>query len=169
MPVPLISIRNQILLNIRDTYRAIVADAATPITVGNPDGAPIGIQWTTVELGALDLKDTRKHHSMGIVPGEERKRAAYPLWYCDLAVNIEFRTSHNQGDLSSQELGEAALTAVQRVMFANKVWGGLAYDTTEIGNEIDLTSYAHRAIMGVLKLVVQYRHSEFDPRSGAAV
>jgi hypothetical protein len=62
-------------------------------------------------------------------------------------------------------LGEEVLTVVKRVLTNNRSWGGLAVDTKRTGNEIDLTTYADRSVVGVAFCEVMYRHSHLDPRN----
>ncbi len=159
-----LSVRNQILLQIQATYAAVVADAPTTVGPYNPSGDPIGIQWTSVEIGPLELKDLRKQNVIGIVAGPEVKRAKFPLWECTLEIAIEFRTAVNSDDIVPGLIAERTLTAIERVAYTNRTWGGLCIDTLDRSNEIDLTSYATRAVLGVFKMVVNYRHSEGDPR-----
>ena len=52
----------------------------------------------------------------------------------------------------------------KRVIMENKGWGGLALDTQMAGNEIDLTSYGARTVMGVQFIEIHYRHNRRDPR-----
>lgn len=159
-----LSIRNQIILQIQSTFTGIDPNAATPVGPYNLSGDPIGITFSTVAIGPLELKDLRKANAIGIVVGAETKIGEFPAWLCNLQVALEFHSAGNQGDLAPGLIAERTLTAIERIVYTNRTWGGLAIDTLDVGNEIDLTSYASRAIMGVFKMQVRYRHSEGDPR-----
>jgi hypothetical protein len=158
------SVRNQILLAMQAAFSNIDPNAATTITPFNPTGDPIGITFATVGIGPLELKDTRKANSIGLVAGAEIKRGKFPLWECTWNVAIEFRSAVNSDDLAPGLIAERTLTAVERIVYTDRTWGGLAIDTLDVGNEIDLSNYLDRAVYGVFKLVVNYRHSEGDPR-----
>jgi hypothetical protein len=158
------SVRNQILLNMQSVFANINPTAPTTIGPYNPTGDPIGLTFSTVEIGPLEVKDIRKANSIGIVAGPETKTGKFPLWECVWSIAIEFRSAANQDDLKPGLIAERSLTAIERLVYMNRTWGGLAIDTIDQGNEIDLTSYADRSIMGVLKIFVRYRHSEGDPR-----
>lgn len=158
------SVRNQILLAMQGIFTGIDPNAATTVTLLNPSGDPIGISFTTVGIGPLELKDLRKQNAIGIVAGSETKLGSWPVWNCTWNVNLEFRSAVNQDDINPGLIAERTLTAIERIVYANRSWTGLAIDTLDIGNEIDLDSYATRAVLGVYKMIVKYRHSEGDPR-----
>lgn len=159
-----LSIRNRILLAIQAAFTNIDKDDATLATPFNPSADPIGISFTTVAIGGLQLTDTRKINSLGIVAGAETKRGKYPLWECSFNISLEFRSAHNQGDIVPGLIAERTLTAIERVVYNNRTWGGLAIDTLDVGNEIDIANYQDAAVYGVFKMIVNYRHSDGDPR-----
>lgn len=164
MTVPL-PIRTTILQAIQARFTGIDPDAATPVTARNPTGDPIGITWTSVQIGGLLGQDNRKINSMGIVSVREIPNyETYPVINAGWQVNLETRSTHNTGDLIPALIAERSLAAMQRVVSVDGTWGGLAIDTIEIGNEVDIDSYADRSIMVVLMLRITYRRSQFDPR-----
>jgi hypothetical protein len=59
-------------------------------------------------------------------------------------------------------LAEQVLTQIQQCIYADKTMGGLAVDTVEIGNEIDLDTYGDDTVVGVMYIRVNYRHSHKD-------
>lgn len=157
MTAPVDTVRKQIIVAMRDAYRAVAAAA--------PTGDPFGIEFSICEIGPLLDNANRKRAAVGIVAGKERKEFLYPYIQCWLMVHIEFRYTVNQPDPSSTgEMAEDALGVVQRVFLQDRTWGGLALDTKEKGNELDLSSYMDRTIQGVLHLEVQYRTSHKDTR-----
>ena len=83
----------------------------------------------------------------------------------DSQVVIEFRVTVNRDDPAPGQLAEQVLTVIERVVIANRDWGGLAVETKFQDNEIDMTTYGDKTVMGVLWVEVQYRHHHLDPRN----
>jgi len=121
------------------------------------------IKFSTVELGPLGEADHRKRFSIGIVPGPERYSHLYPYTVRNMTVGIEFRITVNRDDPFPGHLGEMVLTVVEQVVSRNRQWDGLAVDTQLTNNEIDMTTYGDRTVMGVLWIEVQFRHSTDEP------
>jgi len=161
------SIREQILGKVREAFQAVKEpDTTTPGYTPSPDDWPL--TSSTVGFGSLTDTDHRKRYSIGIVTGSEREKDAFPLIQCTLSLGIEFRITVNQNDPSPAVMGERVLTVVKRVIDNNKTWGGLAVDTRRTNNEIDLTSYGDKTVMGVQFVDIIFRHSIRDVRSNQA-
>lgn len=158
------SIRLQILRHLQTAFLEAGNDPVYDvdpyvITLGGQDTR---VTFSTVELGSLLDADMRKRFSIGIVAGKETKSALYPLLEAIFSVAVEFRVVKNANDEKPAILAEQMLAVVQRIIAVNRTMGGLAVDTLETGNEIDLTSYADRSVMGVVFLEVRYRHAFND-------
>jgi len=158
------SIREQILDKILAVFQAVKeTDTTTTGYTPSPDDWPL--TFSTVGFGPLTDADHRKRYSIGIVTGSEREKDAFPLVQCTLQVGIEFRITVNQNDKSPAAMGEQVLTVVKRVIDNNKTWGGLAVDTRRTNNEIDMTSYGDKTVMGVQFIDIIFRHSIRDVRN----
>ena len=59
-----------------------------------------------------------------------------------------------------------SLTSGARASICTNTGAGAAYDvdTKRTGNEIDMTTYGDRSVVGVCFCEVMYRHSHLDPR-----
>ena len=123
------------------------------------------IQFSMVELGPLADENHRKRFSIGIVPGPEKYSDTFPFIVRNLRVAIEFRVTVNRDDPAPGQLAEQVLTVIERVVIANRDWGGLAVETKFQDNEIDMPTYGDKTVMGVLWVEVQYRHHHLDPRN----
>ncbi|MBY0560004.1 hypothetical protein [Hyphomicrobium sp.] len=157
------SIRLRILNAIKDAAKAIdVPDTTDPNYVAGPADWPL--KFSTVALGPLGDEDNRKRYSLGIVPGPEKHSHLFPFIVCDQQIGLEFRATKNKGDDDPLVMAEHLMTVVKRLALKDKQWTGLAIDTELVNNEIDLVSFGDRSIVGVLFIVVKYRHSQFDPR-----
>jgi len=158
------SIREQILEKMLAVFQAVQEpDTTIPGYTPSPNDWPL--TFSTVGFGPLTDTDFRKRYSIGIVAGTEREKDAFPLVQCTLQVGIEFRITVNQNDPSPAMMGERVLTVVKRVIDQNKTWGGLAVDTRRTNNEIDLTSYGDKTVMGVQFIEIIFRHSIKDVRN----
>lgn len=146
------SVRHRILHNMVEVFRAV-------------DTPTYPIKFSTVQLGPLSDHDHRKRFAIGIVPGPERYTASYPYTERLLQVAIEFRITVNQNDPYPGDMAEQVLTVLERVVIDNNTWGDLALKTDLENNELDMTTYADRSVMGVLWVVVHYRHGVSDPRN----
>jgi hypothetical protein len=57
------------------------------------------------------------------------------------------------------------LGEIQRRIREDRTLGGLALDVRETGNDLDLDTYADKAIEGAVFLEVRYRHATDNPRA----
>jgi hypothetical protein len=158
-----VSIRQSILSAIQAAFQAV-----QPPNTSAPGYTPSDADWpfafSTVAIGPLSDQDQRKAYSLGIVAGQERETFNFPYINCKFQIALEFRATANQDSPAPGILAEQVLTVVKRVTDNNKTWGGLAIDTKRVGNEIDLTTYLDRSVVGVVYIEVQYRTAHFDPR-----
>ena len=145
------SVRFRIL----EAIRTAITEIAPPV---------FPFAFSTVELGPLGMEDQRKQYTCGIVTGAEREKHTFPYVECNLSIALEFRVAVNKGDPRPAVMGEAVLTVMKRIVDANRSWGGLAVDTKRTGNEIDLTTYGEKSVVGVQFIEVLYRTSHLDPR-----
>ena len=132
---------------------------------GYPANAPYSVQFTSVEHGPLGDFDNRKRYVAAVVPGRESKQTRYPLTDCTLPVTIEFRMTIDRGDKRPLVEAERVLGEIQRRIAEDRTLGGLAIDVRETGNDVDLDTYADKAIEGAVFLEVRYRHGTDDPRA----
>lgn len=146
------SLRLQILETVREVYKSAVIDDANG-------------RFSLVEIGPLADQDQRRRYSLGIVPGVERKTYQFPFQMCFLPMATEFRITVNQGEPKSGIMAERLMTNVQTIMYENSKLNGLAIDTKEVGNEVDMTTYGDRSVYGVVYWEVQYRHAHSDVTS----
>jgi hypothetical protein len=151
------SVRQTILDAILTKFRAMEAD--------QPVSDPYGITWSTVALGPLAGFDQRKRYSLGLVPGPEKETFQMPYVMCFLTVNVEFRVTRNQDDVSPGHLAEQALCVIKRALTEDRTWGQRAIDTKISGSEVDLVTYADRSVEGVCMATIQYRYNYEDPRN----
>lgn len=121
-----------------------------------------GVEFSVVEIGPLGDPDTRKLNAIGIVAGEERKSNLFPLKTVQLPLAIEFRITANKGDPSAAVLAERMLGVVQQIMYDGGDLGSRVVQADEVGNEVDLYTYADRTIEGVVRFMLQYRHHTQD-------
>ncbi len=158
------SVRLRILEAIKADFEAV----QPPPNFNDPDYVPHEDDWpfkfSTVELGPLGDGDQKKRYSVGIVSGPEKERHTYPYIECNWTVAVEFRITVNQGDPKPLIMGERVLTVVKRVLTNNRSWNSLAVDTKRTGNELDMTTYGDKTVVGVQFAEVMYRHSHLDPR-----
>lgn len=141
----------------------LLATTGQPTNNVPEDLFPYTVKFSAVELGPLGDADTRKLHSAGILPGRERKKTLYPLDDCWLPISIEFRQTINRGDAASGIEIERVLGEVQTRIHADTTLGGNALDLRELGNEIDIESYADRTVRGVIMIEINYRHQTGKP------
>lgn len=141
-------------------HQILQAMVATFDAVDKPD---YPLKFSVVELGPLGDEDHRKRLSLGIVPGPERYTHNFPFIVRFLTVGIEFRVTVNRDDPSPGNLAEQVLTVIEQVVLRNGTWGGLAIDTDFRNNEVDMTTYGDRTVMGVVWVEIQYRHAHGDP------
>ena len=132
---------------------------------GHPTSDPYSLRFTSVEHGPLADFDNRKRYVAGVVPGREVKQTRYPQTDCMLPVTVEFRMTIDRGDQRPAIEAERVLGELQRCISADRTLGGLAIDTRETGNDVDLDNYADKAIEGAVFLEVRYRHATDDPRA----
>ena len=156
MAANMTSVRLMILQAIEAYFAAMQAD--------QPTSDPMGITWSTVAMGPLIKDDHRKRYSLGLVPGPERESFEFPYVMCFLTLNVEFRVTVNQGDAEAGVMAEQALTVIKRGLTVDRTWGGIAIDTKIVNSEIDLITYADRAVVGVCVATIQYRYGYDDPR-----
>lgn len=154
------SVRQQIL----ETIAAKIAGIAVPPAGSSPSDDDWPLQFSVVKLGPLGEENQRKRYSAGIVPGTEKYSDLYPYIVCDQQIGIEFRATKNKDDDDPQVMAEQLLTVLKRVVLNNETWDGLALKTDLVNSEVDLINYSDRSIVGVLFIVIQYRHSRRDPR-----
>jgi hypothetical protein len=147
--------------SIRQTILEAMQDAFEAVTPGTDPG-DFDFAFSEVNIGPLGDPDVRKLNAIGLVVGRERKEHQYPFEMCFLPVDIEFRVTVNRGDDPPAVMAETVLTPIQMVLYNNKTLGGIAIDGYELGNEIDLTSYADKSVQGVVNWEVQYRHRHLD-------
>jgi hypothetical protein len=157
MPANMTSVRLTILQAIESYFAAMQAD--------QPADDPMGITWSTVAMGPLIKDDHRRRYSLGLVPGPEKESFEFPYVMCFLTLNVEFRITHNQGDAEPGVLAEQALTVIKRGLTVDRTWGGIAIDTKITNSEVDLITYADRAVVGVVVASIQYRYGYDDPRN----
>jgi hypothetical protein len=151
-----LSIRHQILVNLRDRFRAL----ATLPPVDNP----YGLSFSVVGLGPLVDFNNTKRRGVGVVGGKETvDHYTFPYQYMNMVVSTEFRALWDKGDPEPGELAEIVLTAVKRIVLADKTHGGFGIDTTFSTDEIDLSTFGDRTIMGVVHWDVKFRTLEDDP------
>jgi len=131
---------------------------------GYPASDPYSLQFSAVEHGPLGDFDNRKRYVAAVVPGRESKQTRYPLTDCTLPVTIEFRMTIDRGDKRPLVEAERVLGEIQRRIGEDRTLGGLALDVRETGNDVDLDTYADKAIEGAVFLEVRYRHATDDPR-----
>jgi hypothetical protein len=160
VPVNNSSIRLQILQAMKAAFVAVAPD--------QPTDDPMGWQFTTVAIGPLADADQRKRLSMGIHVGQDQLSYKFESQMHMMAVNLELRLTINRGDESPGEMLEQIITMVQRVVMANRKWGGLAIDTKIVNTDVDLLTYLDRSAMAAVALVVQFRHHFSDPRNPMA-
>jgi hypothetical protein len=153
------SVRLQILKNIVTTFQAVQAT--------EPTDDPMAFQFTTVAIGPLADFDHRKRLSMGVHVGSESVSYKFESTMCFLTINLELKLTVNRDDPAPGELLEQVIAMAQRVVMANRKWGGLAIDTKITNTEVDLLTYLDRSAMASLVVVVQYRFSYADPRNPA--
>jgi hypothetical protein len=123
------------------------------------------LNFNQVELGPIDGGEaSRKRAVVGIVPGKEVKDVQFPMTYCQLPIAVEFRLTWNPGDAPSQELAEIVLGDIVRKVLEDQSLGGLAVDLKDAGNEIILSIYSDKSIVGVVYFDLLYRHNTMDPR-----
>lgn len=120
--------------------------------------------FSQVEIGPLSIADHKKRFTAGVSVGRETKASLFPLLDNTLPVTIEFRLTLDKNDPKPGVLAEKMLTQVQRIVYGDKTMGGLAMDTIETGNEVDIQTYADRSILGAVFFDVRYRHAHRDPR-----
>jgi hypothetical protein len=131
---------------------------------GLPADDPYSVQFSAVEHGPLGDFDNRRRYVAAVVPGNESKQTRYPLTDCTLPVTIEFRMTADRGDQRPAIEAERMLGEIQRRIGEDRTLGGLAIDVRETGNDVDLDTYADKAIEGAVFLEVRYRHATDDPR-----
>jgi hypothetical protein len=134
---------------------------------GEPAADPYSVEFSAVEHGPLGDFDNRRRYVAAVVPGNESKRTRYPLTDCTLPVTIEFRMTANRGDQRPAVEAERVLGEIQRRIGEDRTLGGLAIDVRETGNDVDLDTYADKAIEGAVFLEVRYRHATDDPRAAS--
>lgn len=163
VPVP-DSVRKQILLSMQAAFAAVAPpDPADETHVPSIDDWPF--KFSVVGLGPLSDADHRKRYSIGVVPQRERYKDSFPYQERFLRVGLEFRVTVNQGDDDPALMAEDLLTVIERVVSGNKTWDELAIETRLQDNEVDMTTYGDKTVMGVLFVEVQYRHGHLDPRN----
>ena len=84
---------------------------------------PYGITWSTVALGPLAGFDQKKRYSLGLVPDPRKRRFSMPYVMCFLTLNVEFRVTRNQDDVSPGHLAEQALCVIKRALTEDRTWG----------------------------------------------
>ncbi|WP_113155972.1 hypothetical protein [Nitratireductor sp. OM-1] len=154
------SVRKLILRNIEAAYKSVQPPApGDPVT---DDDWPFA--FSSVEIGPLADEDHRRRFSIGIVAGPEKERFTIPFIECNWTVGVEFRATINRGDPRPALVAEDVLTVVKRVVDIDRTWGGLAVDTKRKGNELDLTTYGDKTVVGVMFMEIMFRHSHIDTR-----
>ena len=68
------------------------------------------------------------------------------------------------GDEDAATEVEKVLAIIQRRVMWDRTHNGLALETKETGNSVDLDSEADKIVEGAVFFVVQYRHDLDDPR-----
>lgn len=133
---------------------------------GQPTDDPYLFGFSTVEIGPLREEDSRKVTAVGIVAGPEDIQHEFPgIVEKKMKCSIEWRITRNQKDPDPGILAELMLCEVQRVVLSDLDLGGLCIDIMEIGNQVDMDTYADRSIYGVVECTILYRHRLQDPRS----
>jgi len=127
---------------------------------------PFEFEYSTVKLGPLGNPDNTKRAAIGVVTENETTDfSVNSLTIRNLRVAIEFRITVNKGDDDPAIMGERVLTEVQRIIIGDDTLGGKAVIVQEVANQIDLDTYADRAVQGVLFVNVKYRHFNDDNRT----
>lgn len=156
------TVRIDILDALVARFKAIEPPNPLPPTPGPFDWP---FKFSNVELGPLAEFDFKKRYSLGVVPISEREAHNYPYVVCFLRIGIEFRVTVNRGDPAPVRMGEVALGVVKRAILSDRQINGLVIDTNLVGNEIDVSTYADKSVVGVQFVEVQYRHNHLDPRN----
>lgn len=144
------TVRRKLLEAIRATFQAV-------------DEATWGLKFSMVAIGPLAAPDYRRRFSIGIVPQQETYGDLFPLIARSLQLAIEFRVTVNKDDEDPGLVAEFLLGQVESICLQDITWGGHAINTKLRGNEINMDTFADRAIDGVVFLTVDYRHSRKDP------
>lgn len=93
--------------------------------------------------------------------GEEKQRE-FGSTRSVLTVIVEFYYKPKVGQMKAGELNRLLAELTKRVM-TDYQQGGLALNTEEAGNELDIDGIYDKIINGSITFEVTYRHGTFDP------
>lgn len=148
-------LRLNLLKKIKSIFESVTDEEAPP-----ENKKFYGIKFSVVGIGALSAVDTRKRFAIGIVVGDEKLPTTTGTRDPILSVDIEFRQTLNNGDEEPGIAVERLLAQVQQIIMDHDDLEGEAISFSEVGNEIDLTTYSDKTVRGVVRCEMQYRQAQ---------
>lgn len=133
------------------------------IVKDEPVEDPYEWQFSSVVRGPLP-ETTTKRLIAAIVPGDETKIDGNVFKSSLLQVMVDFVFIVNVGDESPSEEAEKIMGIIQRRILKDRTMNGLAIETKETGNAVDLDSSVDKSINGSVFFEVLYRHDLDEPR-----
>lgn len=153
MPTP--TIREKICGHLVTLFETMTAD--------QPAADPYGWKPSLVTRERWDSLADKKKFAIGVYDTREVKQPGVGRQECRLTVAIEFRV-WIEGTQKPSEVMNEVLGVVQRRLGEDISLGGLAINSFETANEIDIDGTNDKQCQGVVFMTVLYRHSEKDPR-----
>lgn len=151
-----LTIRNRLMNAIKASFEGIVS--------GQPQANPYHTKWEKVTRMPLGPLAKGKANALSVLEGPERKTPdVHPFTRSDLTVNLEFHLYVSADEDAAVMLNEL-MGEVQRRAMEDITWGGLSYDTTETGNDIEIEGELDKQVSGVVFLEIKYKHRITDPR-----
>jgi len=146
------------LLSVRERILDAIATSFRGMTEGDDD------YTTTWSLVTRTQKPSPLTSTvLAIHAGPERKVDRYGYNDCVLEVRLMFYYPFAVGDVPDTELNRI-MADIQRWCRRDIQWGGLAVNTQEIANSVEVESPSDKVGAGIVVINVLYRHTINDPR-----
>ena len=129
------------------------------------DGSdPYDFRWSVVSRIALSDTDIKgKNYALVLREGNEVKEEDIGIVRCSLSMDLEFYAARERGAITSS-VANKVLVNLERRLRENRQLGGLTQDIVVSGNSLDIDDPNLEFCHGVVNVIVQYRHSNRDPR-----
>lgn len=150
MPEP---IREQLLLQMQTVFQGV-----------GPSDSVNGTVWGRVLDSPYQGREFKGQNIMSVIEGTETYIDVVSPDKRDRSLDIDLQTRCYVPTGTGLRTGaNRVLSDLEQIIEANTLWGGLAYSTTMLANDVDRDDTGDRTVEISLFLNVRYRTKRTDP------
>lgn len=148
----------------RNDIAEYIKDSIASIVTGAPDNYTQTYREVTRDPidNSIVAKLQPGEACVGVYDTEEEKTRNFNSTNSKLTVVVEFYYKPKIGQTKAEELNRILAELTKRVA-VDYSQGGLALNTEEVGNDLDIDGIYDKIINGSITFEVTYRHGLFDP------